>query len=213
MKKITKTITGYLLLAVIGLLIVPTIALAAWWNPFSWNIWNSFKKPQTVITNQIPQKDLQVEAKKKINSTDNKDLPTNNITQDATTKNNATADNKPSATVSSTKLTNAQIIKKVKPATVYIETEDGSGSGMILTPDGYVLTNAHVVGGFSSVKIFIGDKSYSGRIIGRDSKIDLAIIKIDSNVIFPVVELGILIKLSKVMRFLPLGSHLGLREM
>jgi hypothetical protein len=48
-------------------------------------------------------------------------------------------------------LSNQEIIKKLKPAVVYIQTSDGSGSGMIIESNGYVLTNAHVVTGFNTV--------------------------------------------------------------
>lgn len=87
-------------------------------------------------------------------------------------------------------LSNADIIKRVKLATVFIETEKAAGSGMIIDSDGYVLTNAHVVQGVSSTKIKLSDsRSFSASIVGRDEIIDLAILKIiGSN--FPKVELG-----------------------
>ncbi|MDP3772292.1 MAG: trypsin-like peptidase domain-containing protein [bacterium] len=87
-------------------------------------------------------------------------------------------------------LSNADIIKKVKPATVFIETEKATGSGMIIDSDGYVLTNAHVVQGASSAKIKLSDnRSFSASVVGRDEVIDLAILKIiGSN--FSKVELG-----------------------
>ncbi len=87
-------------------------------------------------------------------------------------------------------LSNADIIKKVRSATVFIETEKVSGSGMIIDSDGYVLTNAHVVRGVSSVKIKLSDnRSFSASVVGRDEIIDLAILKISGNS-FPKVELG-----------------------
>ncbi|MDO8561133.1 MAG: trypsin-like peptidase domain-containing protein [bacterium] len=88
--------------------------------------------------------------------------------------------------------TNAEIIKKVKPAVVYIETEDGSsaGSGMIIESAGFILTNAHVVQGVNSAKIKLSDnKSFVATVIGRDENIDLAILKVDGGDL-PTVELG-----------------------
>lgn len=76
-------------------------------------------------------------------------------------------------------LSNADIIKKIKPATVYIETTKGAGSGMIIDASGYILTNAHVVWDVSAAKIKLSDgRSLSAEVIGRDEIIDLAILKI-----------------------------------
>ena len=83
---------------------------------------------------------------------------------------------------STAKLSNSEIIEKVKPAVVYIQTSDGSGSGMIIENNGYVLTNAHVVSGFSTAKIKLSDgRLFIGSIIGRDEKIDLALLKIQGD--------------------------------
>ena len=76
------------------------------------------------------------------------------------------------------KLSNAEIIKKVKPAVVYIETADGSGSGMIIEEGGFVLTNAHVVHGTSVATITISDgRSFEGLVVGRDEYADVALLK------------------------------------
>jgi S1-C subfamily serine protease len=76
-------------------------------------------------------------------------------------------------------LSNADIIKKLKPATVYIETTEGAGSGMIIDTNGYILTNAHVVWDVSAAKIKLSDgRSLSAEVIGRDEIVDLAILKI-----------------------------------
>ncbi|MBQ8920668.1 MAG: trypsin-like peptidase domain-containing protein [Oscillospiraceae bacterium] len=82
----------------------------------------------------------------------------------------------------------AGIAETVMPSIVEIYTYSegslaGSGSGIILTQDGYIATNSHVVNGASSlsVKLFDSDqddKSYPAQIIGHDSKTDLAVIKI-----------------------------------
>lgn len=87
-------------------------------------------------------------------------------------------------------LSNAEIIKRVKPATVFIETTDGAGSGMIISVDGYILTNAHVVEGVSTAKIKLSDgRAQTALVIGRDENIDLAILKISGSD-FPKVDLG-----------------------
>ncbi len=76
-------------------------------------------------------------------------------------------------------LSNTDIIKKIKPATVFIEITKGSGSGMIIDSSGYILTNAHVVWDVSAAKIKLSDgRSLSAEVIGRDEIVDLAILKI-----------------------------------
>lgn len=76
-------------------------------------------------------------------------------------------------------LTNSQIIEKVKSAVVYIQTSQGAGSGFIIDNDGYILTNAHVVEGVSGAQITLTDgRIFIGNVIGRDEKIDLALLKI-----------------------------------
>jgi S1-C subfamily serine protease len=77
-------------------------------------------------------------------------------------------------------LSNTEIIKKVKPSTVYIETTQGSGSGMIIDNTGFILTNAHVVYDTNTAKIKLSDdRVFTASVIGRDEKIDLAVLKID----------------------------------
>ncbi|MDP3697164.1 MAG: trypsin-like peptidase domain-containing protein, partial [Candidatus Taylorbacteria bacterium] len=91
---------------------------------------------------------------------------------------------------STTKLSNSEIIEKVKPAVVYIQTSDGSGSGMIIESNGYVLTNAHVVNDVNTAKIKLSDgRLFIGSVTGRDEKMDLALLKIQNDNL-PVVVLG-----------------------
>jgi serine protease Do len=55
------------------------------------------------------------------------------------------------------------------------------GSGIIATSDGYIITNAHVVGGASSLKVILSTgKTYQAKLIGSDSVTDLAVVKIDA---------------------------------
>ncbi len=67
----------------------------------------------------------------------------------------------------------------------------GIGSGMIITPDGYVLTNYHVVEDAVSVKVILtNEKKYDAEIKGYDVRHDIAVLKIKSGDKFPVVDLG-----------------------
>ena len=98
--------------------------------------------------------------------------------------------NLPAITNSQEILSNTEIIAKVKPATVYIETTEGVGSGMIIDAEGYILTNAHVVAGVSTTKVKLSDgQLYSAEVKGRDEIIDIAILKI-SGQNFPFVKFG-----------------------
>ncbi|MFA5888765.1 MAG: trypsin-like peptidase domain-containing protein [Candidatus Paceibacterota bacterium] len=80
---------------------------------------------------------------------------------------------------------------KVKPATVYITTESSSGSGMIFTTDGYVLTNEHVVSGFTTVKVSLSTgEIMSGSVLGRNELIDLAVIKLNTTKQLSKIDFG-----------------------
>ena len=60
--------------------------------------------------------------------------------------------------------------------------QQGSGSGVIISADGYIVTNNHVVEGADELTVTLNDnKEYSARIIGTDKTTDLALIKIDGN--------------------------------
>ena len=67
----------------------------------------------------------------------------------------------------------------------------GLGSGVIVSPDGYILTNFHVVGHADEIRVRLLDKrEFTAKVIGKDSKTDLALIKIDTNQPLPVASLG-----------------------
>ncbi len=58
----------------------------------------------------------------------------------------------------------------------------GSGSGVIISEDGYIATNNHVINGADKIEIVLEDKrSFSGTLIGTDPTTDLALVKIDAN--------------------------------
>src|SRR3989449_11205033 len=66
----------------------------------------------------------------------------------------------------------------------------GLGSGVIITKDGYILTNNHVVDGAKEVKVTMEDgHEYTAKVIGRDPKTDLAVVKIDAKDL-PVVPMA-----------------------
>jgi len=84
-------------------------------------------------------------------------------------------------------LTNAQIVEKGQPSTVCILVEDGrtrtagSGSGIIMTTDGYIITNNHVIAGATKIEVVLHNKRrYDARTVGTDHLSDIAVIKIDA---------------------------------
>jgi serine protease Do len=65
---------------------------------------------------------------------------------------------------------------------------EGLGSGVIVSPEGYILTNNHVVDGATEVHVTLNDRrEYKARVVGTDSKTDVAILKIDAPDLQPVV--------------------------
>src|SRR4051812_6119839 len=67
------------------------------------------------------------------------------------------------------------------------QTERGLGSGIIVSTDGYILTNNHVVSGADDVKVSIGESTtrYDAKVIGADALADLAVLKIDAQNLHP----------------------------
>ena len=70
----------------------------------------------------------------------------------------------------------------------YITTSKGAGSGVIISADGYIVTNSHVINGANKITITLknGD-SFSANVVGQDSKEDVALLKIDTSGLTPVV--------------------------
>ncbi len=65
-----------------------------------------------------------------------------------------------------------------------------SGSGVIISPDGYIVTNNHVVEEADKIEVVLTDKrKYEAKVIGRDPNFDLALIKVNANGL-PIVKLG-----------------------
>ena len=83
----------------------------------------------------------------------------------------------------------AAIAAKVLPSVVSIEVDDGSGSGFVLSEDGYILTNNHVIesaanGGRIDVVLQDGSRS-SAELVGRTPDYDLAVLKINASGLTP----------------------------
>lgn len=72
------------------------------------------------------------------------------------------------------------------------EAEQSLGSGVIVDPHGYILTNKHVIDGASKIQVMLnGDPNrYAARVVGSDEETDLAVIKIDAHRPLPVAPMG-----------------------
>jgi serine protease Do len=76
------------------------------------------------------------------------------------------------------------------PGRTYEEEYHSIGSGVIIDPDGFILTNAHVVAGADDVKVILTDgREFEGKVLGSDPRFDLAVVKIEGASL-PVAKLG-----------------------
>jgi S1-C subfamily serine protease len=96
------------------------------------------------------------------------------------------------------------ILARVEPAVVSINTRgfsegglfevepsSGAGTGMVMSPDGLVLTNAHVVAGATSIKVKFSDGTVrDGTVVGSNRSVDVALVKVQGARGLPTVALG-----------------------
>lgn len=88
-------------------------------------------------------------------------------------------------------LTVAEIYKQVSPSVVMIlaDSSDGTtlGTGIVMSEDGYIITNAHVVRGADEITIVMndGEESYDAVVRGQDGNSDIAVLKVDASGLIP----------------------------
>jgi serine protease Do len=71
------------------------------------------------------------------------------------------------------------------------EDPRATGSGLLVDPKGYILTNNHVIENAQDIIVRLSDqRKFTARLVGRDSKTDLAVLKVDAPANLPVAELG-----------------------
>jgi len=88
----------------------------------------------------------------------------------------------------------------------------GVGSGFVLTSDGFVMTNAHVVDGADEVIVTLTDKrEFKARIIGADKRSDVAVVRIDATGL-PAVKIGDISRLKVGEWVMAIGSPFGLEN-
>jgi serine protease Do len=89
--------------------------------------------------------------------------------------------------------------------------QQGAGSGFIISKDGYIVTNNHVVEGATEVTVTLANKKeYSAKVIGRDPKTDIALIKIEPKENLTVASLGDSDKLRVGEWVMAVGNPFGL---
>ncbi|HEY6447602.1 MAG TPA: Do family serine endopeptidase [Acidobacteriaceae bacterium] len=91
------------------------------------------------------------------------------------------------------------------------QIEKGLGSGVVISPDGYIVTNNHVVQGAMDIHVTMSNRDvYSAKLIGTDPLTDLAVIKIDANNL-PSVPWGDTAQLHPGQMVLAFGNPYGFR--
>ena len=110
------------------------------------------------------------------------------------------------------------VVDRVGPAVVRVETppdrekrqRGGTGSGVVISPDGLVLTNSHVVQGASTVRLALADtRTVKARVLGDDPHTDLALLRIIDDVSLPAARLGNSKGLRRGQLVVAIGNPLG----
>ena len=118
------------------------------------------------------------------------------------------------------------VVKRVGPAVVHIhskgatqharrrgqEETEGSGSGVLITPDGYIVTNNHVVEGAQALEVRLaGGSGCTAELVGRDPATDIAVIRIPDAGL-PIARLGDSDKLAVGQLAIAIGNPLGFQS-
>ncbi len=100
--------------------------------------------------------------------------------------------------------------QKVIPSIVTVQTNAGSGSGVVISADGYIVSNDHVVAGASDYFVAFNDgRTYEASLIGSDPLTDLAVLRVESTELVPI-EIGMTGELTIGDTAIAVGSPLGL---
>jgi S1-C subfamily serine protease len=104
------------------------------------------------------------------------------------------------------------VVDRVGPSVVQVVDGRGAGSGVVIAPDGYVLTNAHVVERADSVRVGLSDgRHLHGQVIGRDPSSDLAVLRVSGDGLVSA-ELGDSDRLRVGQLVIAIGNPLGFQS-
>jgi S1-C subfamily serine protease len=110
------------------------------------------------------------------------------------------------------------VVETVSPSVVHVQVRgsrqgrqaQGSGSGTILSPDGIVLTNNHVVEGAAAIELALTDaRRFPARVLGRDPDTDIAVLRAETTDRLPAARLGNSKKLKPGQIAIAIGNPLG----
>jgi S1-C subfamily serine protease len=110
------------------------------------------------------------------------------------------------------------VVEAVSPSVVHVQVRgsrqgrvaQGSGSGTILSPDGIVLTNNHVVEGASAIELALtDDRRFPARVLGRDPDTDIAVLRAETSDRLPAARLGNSKKIKPGQIAIAIGNPLG----
>ena len=109
------------------------------------------------------------------------------------------------------------VVETVSPAVVRLDvrstergSQGGSGSGVIVSPDGLVLTNSHVAGGTARIRATTADgQNLTAQVVGDDPDTDLALVRINESVTLPFAPLGDSRRLKRGQLVIAIGNPLG----
>ena len=111
-----------------------------------------------------------------------------------------------------------EVVDRVGPAVVRLAVHNGgngrsrggTGSGVIVAPDGLILTNSHVAGTASRIDVTTADgQDLHARLVGDDPDTDLALIRVDESVTLPAAPLGDSKRLKRGQLVIAIGNPLG----
>ena len=91
-------------------------------------------------------------------------------------------------------------------------TESSLGSGVVLSEDGYIITNNHVVAGADALKVTVGGEEYDADVVGTDESSDIAVIKLRNASGLTPVEIGDSDNLTIGEWVMSIGSPFGLEQ-
>jgi S1-C subfamily serine protease len=118
------------------------------------------------------------------------------------------------------------VVDRIGPAVVHIRVKkqmrtrsrtvpdemQGSGSGVIITPDGYIVTNSHVVEEAGAIEVSLADGStYPAELVGQDPATDLAVLRVSASGL-PIARLGDSDKLKAGQMAIAIGNPLGFQS-